>query len=139
MDRAQVLGSAPIPPDRLFRRLRALRRWPPGLPAPGRRVALTAPGIVEGDGILIVVFDDDVDVRIEVDARPSDSTAAAVGLGTDRETQEGNVPPALKEGDFRVPAIADLCTGFCRGDRPERDDVTRHGLGYACPGTNPRR
>src|SRR4029453_4383700 len=100
---AQVLGSAPIPLDPLFQRLRALRRWPLGLPPPGWRVALAAAGIVEGGGVLVVGFDDDGDVRIEVDVRPANSKAGAVGLGTDRETQEGDVPPALKEGDFRVP------------------------------------
>src|SRR4030095_10725494 len=52
-------------------------------------------------------------------------------LETDRFTQEHDVPPALQEGDFRVPAIADLRAALGRRNRGQRDDIACHR--YASP------
>src|SRR4029453_5950694 len=56
-----------------------------------------------------------------------------VGLRTDRETQEGDVSPALQKDNFGVPAIADVGIGFARRDPRQRDDAARHGVNEASP------
>src|SRR6516162_8412804 len=94
---------------------------------PSRRgLSITANRVCTGEGVLVVVLDDQLEVRTGVRRGASDAEPGALGFGADCLSHEGLVSLVLCERTLLVPGLADLGTGLAGRDGAKRDDAVGH-------------
>src|SRR5207253_7179590 len=70
-----------------------------------RRLPITTNGVCARDDVLVVVLDDQLEIRTQVWRRAPDAEPCARGLGPDRPSQERLVTPAPRERTLRVARL----------------------------------